>query len=134
MIQANGNLFASDPNDHPAGVVYSLDSSVSPSVLLPVALALFALRQQLPPQADDALKKCADHLNAETEPVFGLPVSASLAPAPGLPDRLPDSLRISVLWVLRKHLPQGYLLAQRVLPLLVSDACPGHVMIVPCAA
>jgi hypothetical protein len=131
LIQANGKLFKSGIDNLPAEVVYSLDGSTL--ILRPVAQALFALRQQLPPQADDALRKCADYLNAETKRVFGLPVPATLAPAPGLPDQLPGSLRISTLWVLRKHLPHGYL-APDLLPLLISDACPGHVMIVPCKA
>ncbi|MDR2677922.1 MAG: hypothetical protein LBB51_00600, partial [Zoogloeaceae bacterium] len=130
LIQANGDLFKPGTGNLPAEVVYSIDGSVPPEVLMPVAQALFALRKQLPPWADDALKKCANYLNAEIVRAFGWPVPASLAPAPGLPDRLPDSLRISTLWVVRKHLPHGYL-ASSVLPLLVSDACPGHVMVVP---
>ncbi|MDR2625693.1 MAG: hypothetical protein LBC37_05110 [Zoogloeaceae bacterium] len=133
LIQANNNLFASGTDDLPAEVVYSIDGSVPPDVLAPVAQALFALRKQLPPQADDALKKCADYLNAETVRAFGWPVPASLVPAPGLPERLPDGLRISTLWVMRKYLPHGYL-AGNVLPLLASDACPGHVMVIPANA
>ncbi|MDR2677924.1 MAG: hypothetical protein LBB51_00610 [Zoogloeaceae bacterium] len=133
LIQANGKLFEPGTDDLPAEVVYSIDGSVLPGVLLPVAQALFALRKQLPPQADDALKKCADYLNAEIVRVFGWRVPALLASAPGVPKRIPDSLRISTLWVLRKHLPHGYL-ENTVLPLLVCDTCPGHVMVVPSSA
>ncbi|MDR3351632.1 MAG: hypothetical protein LBO00_01165 [Zoogloeaceae bacterium] len=133
LIQANGDLLQPGSRDLPAEVVYSIDGSVQPNALTSVAQALFALRQQLPPQADDALCRCANYLNAQTQRVFGWPVPASLAPAPGLPERLPETLRISTLWVLRAHLPHGYL-TRNVLPLLLSDACPGHVMIVPSSA
>jgi hypothetical protein len=131
LLRANFELFKHDgDDDYPVEAVYCIDGSVQPDVLQSVAIALSALTKQLPPQADEALKKLADHLNNDSERAFGWPVPASLAPAPGLPDRLPDTLRISALWVVRNHLPHGYLVGN-VLPLLMSDACPGHVMVVP---
>jgi hypothetical protein len=50
-----------------------------------------------------------------------------------VPKRLPDSWRIFTLWLLREHLLYGYR-ENNVRPLLVSDACPGHVMVVPSSA
>ncbi|MDR1935611.1 MAG: hypothetical protein LBS49_08540, partial [Candidatus Accumulibacter sp.] len=135
LVMANGDLFKPGAySGLPAEILYSIDGSVPPDDLAPIASALFKLREQLPPHADDALKKYANYLNAETGRAFGLPVSASVASLPGVPEhsRL-HVLRTSTLWVVRKHLPHAYL-AHGILPLLVSDRCPGHVMIVPARA
>jgi hypothetical protein len=133
FVQANMALFEREEEDRIGEVVYSTDGSALPDLLLPVANALFALRKQLPAHADAPLQKIARYLEAETERAFGWPVPQTLLPAPDLPARLPDNLRISSLWVVRKHLPEGYL-ASRIVPVLVSDACPGHVMVVPAKA
>jgi len=132
VIQANMELFERSGEDRIAEVVYSTDGTALPALLWPIAHALFALRKQVAP-ADEPLLNIARYLDAERQRVFGWPVPQSLLPAPGLPDRLPDTLRISSLWVVRKHLPQGYLVS-KIVPLLVSDACPGHVMVVPARA
>ncbi len=141
IVQANKDLHKPGGSDLPAEVVYSVDGSVLPEALAPVAHALSALRGDVPAETDDALKEIADYLNAETTRAFGWTIPPSLGtlaprtpePPHGLPDPLPDTLRLSSLWIMRRHLPHGYL-AEAVLPLLLSDACPGYAMVVPAAA
>jgi TPR repeat protein len=126
IIQANHNLFKSGEGDCPAEVVFDPKGALGPLELAPVAQQLAALRARLPTlsesdPAERPLWEIASHLEAETTRVFGL----------GTPAQISDrGLRISSLYIHRRHLPQGFL-QQSYFPILMSEKCFGAVMLLP---
>ena len=69
------------------------------------------------------MRAVAHYLNDEHIRVFGLDLPARLAPYP---------LKVSSTWFERRHLPGG-VLAQPLIPVLISDAHPGAVLPLPAA-
>jgi hypothetical protein len=72
---------------------------------------------------DPALTGVSKHLESETARVFGLAVPRSVMPYP---------LLMSSTWFQRSHL-MGQMLAQPVLPIVISDELPGFAMPLPVA-
>jgi hypothetical protein len=126
IIQVNDALFETGDCDHPGDVVYDPEGLLTPSELEPIAKTLFALKgtgQQFdaadPQQA--ALKHIADHLENERTREFGLKVPSAISQHP---------LRISTIFFARHHLHQKKL-ATSYFPVVISDHCPGLVMVLP---
>jgi hypothetical protein len=130
LAQDNDELFKPGVNDLPAEIVYSTDGSISPDNLAPMASSLAQHRKPVLSQDNDTLKK----LDALIKGAFKQSIPAWSVSLPyDVPEHLLSTQRIASLWVVRNHLPYGYL-ASSVLPLLVSDRYPGQVMIVPATA
>ena len=119
LVQANNALFAPGKSDSPAELIYDPHGRMQPEDLAPLAQRLFQLKGTQPADPDEA--RIAQHLTAEISRAFGMPVPRGISP---------DGLLLSTVLVLRKHLPNQRLSLGHV-PVLISDACPGSVMILP---
>lgn len=133
IVQANLALFDFGASDLPAAVVYSPDGHCPLDALRRVAAALMALRRSGTGGLSPDLRALVAILDAEDEHVFGRPVPVALSALADVPAAHLASVCLSVLWVVRDHLPAGSLRSMAV-PLLVSGDRPGHVAIVPSRA
>lgn len=119
-VQANMALFSPEYCIGAMGdVLYDPAGRLPPGDLVQVATALAALKGT---QAGEAgLKAIAEHLTTETTPAFGLDVPASVCPQP---------LKLSTTYFDQVFLPDG-MLTLRWYPILISDQCPGAVLVLP---
>jgi len=119
LVQANGALFAPGAWDAPGEVVYDDSGRLDAAGLDAVAERLFALRGlHLRNPSLDYLGAYLAHQLTRTR---GFPVPASLGAR---------GLRVATLMFHRAHLAGGKL-AGRQFPVLVSDAVPGVVAVLP---
>jgi uncharacterized protein len=126
IIQANNALFESGTSNCPAEVVFDPAGTLLPVDLAPVAKQLYALRARLPTlnqhnPAERPLWEIANYLEAETTRVFGLEVPAQVSN---------QGLRISSIYIHRRHLPDGFLKLSY-FPILISEQCSGATMVLP---
>ena len=133
VVQANTDLFDAGSQDQGAVIVYCAEGKAGPELLRPVSDALMALRRISAEAMPPSLAAIAAMLNAENEMVFDWPIPPALAALAGGHAALLGSLRLSIIWCLRAHLPAGRLLSD-VMPLLISERYPGHVTVVPSPA
>lgn len=119
MVQANSALFEPGQDDLPAEFLYDPEG-ISPAELAPVAAQLGDLKGTVP--TDPALRRIAEHLTAEMTREFALPVPYAISEA--------HTMLMSTAMVCRKHLPNGFL-NHFFVPVLISDRCPGSLMILP---
>jgi hypothetical protein len=119
LIQANNDLFeVGDLPGAPAAVVYDPSGRVPLQTLQAFARRLFELKGQ--PHADPDCAAFGALLADEVVRFFARPVPQSISPWP---------LLASTLYIDRRSLPDGVL--QSVFPLLMDDAQPGPVMLLP---
>ena len=133
IVQANSDLFDIGFWDLPAAVVYSPAGTVAAADLRRVAACLMALRRSGTAGLPADVQAVVAILEAETEHPFGHPIPPALALLAGVQPDAVAAIRMSALWVVRDHLATGRLSSMTV-PLLVSDARPGPVAILPAAA
>lgn len=121
LIQANNILFApgGTRGGAPGEVLYDPQGRTPPEDLAAVAQTVFSLKGRR--MDDPALAYFSDYLADEMIRVFGIDVPATIVPYP---------LKASTTYFDRRHLPDGRL-AQRVLPVVISDSRPGAVMVLP---
>lgn len=119
LVQANNVLFQPGAGDAPAEVVYDPRGLCQPDELAAAAQGMFKLKGTRPNDAEEA--RVAEHLTAEISRAFAMPVPQSLSSR---------GLLASTLLIFRKHLPNRRLSLGH-FPVLISDACPGCVMILP---
>jgi cellulose synthase operon protein C len=122
IIQANNALFYPNPGDCPAEVLYCADPllQIQPQALHEIARDIFRLKNTTPEESE--LADFAAMITDEYNRHFGQPVPQQLSPD------LPTE--ISVIQVIRQHLPNGYL-SRGYFPLLVSPTDPKIAMILP---
>jgi hypothetical protein len=122
VVQANSQLFEPGKRNLPGELVYSIEDRdiVEPGDLGDVAEALFELKGTTPD--DPGSKAIADYLTDERVRVFGLPVPHSVSPS--------VRYRMSTVYFVRKHLPQGRLCSP-LLPLLVHGREPHVALVLP---
>lgn len=120
IVQANRQLFEGGIAGAPLELLYDPRGQVSPQDLGVVANALFGLRGERPDEP--ALQVYAEHLRAERSRLFGW-----RTPSQGW---WPYPLSASSSFVHTAQLPGGRL-AFAEFPVLISDACPGSVMVAP---
>ncbi len=119
LIQANNDLFkVGDLPGAPAAVLYDPSGRVPQQTLQAFAHRLFDLKGQ--PHADPACAAFGALLANEVARFFAQPVPQAISPWP---------LLASTLYIDRRSLPDGVL--QSVFPVLISDAQPGPVMLLP---
>ena len=110
-IQANNQLFKPGPNDCPAAIVLDLAGEMKPDQLTQLANRIFDLRED-GTATTEREQQLADYLNAEKLHGFGMPVPDTMGP---------ESCRISSIFIVRKHLPGGYL-QSKIMPVCVDPA------------
>jgi hypothetical protein len=122
IVQANTGLFMPGHIGYPADIVYASQppANFEPEILRSIAHQIYGLKDTQP--TDPVAKKVADHLTDEYQRIFGLYVPSSLAS--GIP------CEISTIFIVRNHLPNGYL-SQVLVPLLLSPEQPKIAMILP---
>jgi TPR repeat protein len=114
LIQANNALFQPHPEGGaPGEVLYDPLGRAPTDVLEAVSKVIFGLKGKAFDEPDFAY--FSNYLADEHIRVFGLDVPTTIVPYP---------LKVSSIYFDRQHLPGG-LLAQRLLPILISDAHPG---------
>ena len=119
VVQANNGLFDGSVEGAPLEVVYDPRGMVSKESLASVAVLLFSLKGTR--VGDPALQVYADHLHAETTRLFNWTPPASFLPYP---------LTATTTYLQTDWLPGG-MLAFSQFPILVSDDCPGNVLVLP---
>lgn len=120
VVQANKALSEPGPMAGATGeILYDPHGRVPDADLHATARTVLALKGCNFDMPD--LASISQYLNDETVRVFGLDLPARLAAYP---------LKVSSTWFDRKHLPDG-VLAQPLIPVLVSDAHPGAVLPLP---
>lgn len=121
IVQANQALFEVNPMmQAPAEVLYDHQGRLDGADLLELAQRLHEMKNQ--PQQDPALEFYASHLRTESTRVFGWQTPASFNPYPLTAASTMFSSEVSF---------PGYCLALPYFPVLVSDSCPGMVVIAP---
>ncbi|WP_426336478.1 hypothetical protein ACN9MY_28410 [Pseudoduganella sp. R-31] len=119
ITQANSLMWQEGDANCPGEVLYDLRGIPTGEELGPIATTIFDYKGTRP--LDHRLAFLSDHLMHERTRSFGLP----------LPLRLSSSdLRLTTIFFDRKHLPGGYLQSGLV-PLLIHDAYPGIVTVLP---
>lgn len=122
VVQANAALFQPGPiPGAPGEILYDPHGRVPDADLHAIARTVVALKGRNFDLPD--LASIAQYLNEEHTRVFGLDLPARLAPYP---------LKVSSTWFERRHMPGG-VLAQPLIPVLISDAHPGAVLPLPAA-
>ena len=119
LVQANNHLFQPGPHDLPGQIVYDPSGRTDPEGLDAVAQNLFGLKGTRP--RNPSLAFIAGQLTHERTGANGFPVPATLGAR---------GLRTSTLLFHRPHMPGGRM-SGHVFPVLVSDAAPGVVMMLP---
>jgi hypothetical protein len=122
VVQANNALF--EPGalvGAPGEILYDPHGRVPDADLHATARTVLALKGRNFDLPD--LASISQYLNDERIRVFGLDLPERLSPYP---------LKVSSTWFERRHLPGG-VLAQPVIPVLISDAHPGAVLPLPAA-
>ncbi|HEY0584970.1 MAG TPA: hypothetical protein VGD52_02465 [Pseudoduganella sp.] len=119
ITQANYLMWQEGSAGCPGEVLYDLRGIQGADELVPLATAVSAYKCTRP--LDHRLAFLADHMTAETTRSFGLPLPLRLSSA---------DLRMTTIFFERKHLPGGYLHSSPV-PLLIHDAYPGIVTVLP---
>ena len=119
IIQANTGLFDGSVSGAPLDVLYDPRGHVSPQNLWEMAQRLFKIKGQR--AADPSLQQYADHLKNETTRCF------NWSPPP---EWLPYRLTATTTYIDTDWLP-GDRLVFSVIPVLVSDDCPGRVVVAP---
>ena len=120
LVQANDDLFRIGSLEGAPGVVlYDPAGRIDQPTLGRVARQVFALKGKPNEDADVAAMGAA--LANETSRMFDHPVPPSISAYP---------LRVSALQFDRRHLPDG-LLSMGTFPIVISDQCPGAVMVLP---
>jgi cellulose synthase operon protein C len=122
IVQANNALFYPNAGDCPAEVLYCADPllKILPQTLHEIARDIFHLKNTTPEESE--LADFAAIITDEYNRHFGQPVPQQLS--------LDLPTEISVIQVIRQHLPNGYL-SRGYFPLLVSSADPKIAMILP---
>jgi hypothetical protein len=122
-IQANQYLYHPGCDDAPAEVIFcpELSQTIDPDRLTPIAQKFQSLKGTQP--EDPELAALAASITDEYDRHFGLPLPQCLSPD--------FPTETSVIYIVRKHLPNGYL-SQKILPLLVYPEQPRVVMVLPC--
>jgi hypothetical protein len=122
VVQSNNQL--ADPKYQnviaPVEVVYDPAGRVDRMDLYAIAQRLNELKNE--PQTDPALNEYAQHLRAETTRIFGWRTPASL---------YPYELEASTTNAGAEHNFPSALLVNPLIPLMVSDECPGSVLFAP---
>lgn len=121
VVQANNNLF--DPSFYgaaPGDVVYDPQGRVDRIDLYHIACRLLELKDEK--QTDPALEYYGNHLREETTRVFGWRTPQSL---------YPYELRASTTIFMSEVNFPGYAMVSPLIPILVSNECPGSVIIAP---
>jgi hypothetical protein len=123
LVQANQYLFYPGVDDSPAEVLFYPDAPAdfNPELLNPIAQRFTNLKGSQPD--DPELATLAASLTDEYDRHFGLAMPDSLSPD--------FPTEASVIYVVRKYLPNGYL-SQKILPLLIYPEQPRLVMTLPC--
>jgi hypothetical protein len=120
VVQADKALFQPGPMAGALGeILYDPQGRVPDADLHALARTLLTLKGRNFDLPD--LASISQYLNDETVRVFGLDLPARLAPYP---------LKVSSTWFDRMQLPGG-VLAQPLIPVLISDAHPGAVLPLP---
>ncbi|MFC5500599.1 hypothetical protein ACFPOE_23855 [Caenimonas terrae] len=120
VVQANNALFQPGPMaGAPGEILYDPQGRVPDADLHAMARMLLSLKGRRPDVPE--LASIAQYLGDEQVRVFGLDLPPSISPYP---------LKVSSTWFDRQHLPGG-VLAQPLIPVLVSDAHPGAVLPLP---
>ena len=119
VVQANTGLFDGSVAGAPLDVLYDPRGQVSPQNLWGIAQRLFKIKGQR--AADPSLQQYADHLKNETTRKFNWSPPA---------EWLPYKLTASTTYIDANWLP-GDRLVFSVFPILVSDECPGSVLLAP---
>ena len=121
LVQANNGLF--NPSflaDAPGEIVYDPAGKVYRMDLYHIACRLRELRSET--QSDPALEIYGNHLRAETSRLFGWRTPQSLYPYELWASTTTFSGEVSF---------PGYAMVSPFFPILVSDECPGSVIIAP---
>ncbi len=122
VVQANTALMQPGPDaGAPGDILYDPRGRVPDADLHAMALTVLSLKGRRFDQPE--LAALAQYLTDETVRVFGLELPAPISAYP---------LQVSSTWFQRSHLPGG-VLAQPLIPVLVSDAHPGAVLPLPAA-
>jgi hypothetical protein len=123
VVQANQLLFYPGMDNAPADVLFCPNphSQNNPEALASIADRLYEIKGSQPD--DPELAKLAAAITDESGRHFGLSIPQSLSPD--------FPTETSVIYIVRKHLPNGYL-TQKVLPLLIYPEQPRIVMVLPC--
>lgn len=119
IVQANQLMFQQGQDSCPGEVLYDPSGQTSPSQLRELAHQLFALKHTQPTQLDQL--EYAQHITNERTRIKNFLYPQSLAAVP---------LRLTSTWFWRGHLPDG-ILTMGFFPILISDECPGDVMVLP---
>lgn len=119
ITQANYQMFEAGENNCPGVVLYDLRGIPGSEELQQASSRLAAYKCTRP--FDHRLRFLADLLTEEHTNFFGLPLPLRLSSA---------DLRLSVIYFDRQHLPGG-ILHSNLVPLLIHDAYPGIVSVLP---
>lgn len=119
LIQANQVMFVEGKDNSPGEVVYDPLGQTSIEQLQASASRLYQLKHTQPTQPDQLAY--ANHITNEATRIKYGRYPKSLSPQP---------LRISSIFFERLHFPDG-VINLKYFPILVSDQCPGDVMILP---
>lgn len=121
LVQANNRLF--DPKFFgiaPGEILYDPLGKVDRGDLYSIAARLLNMKSDQ--QSDPALEKYREHLLAETTRIFAWCTPPSLLPYPLLASTTIFNSEINF---------PGYAMVNPVIPILVSDECPGCIIIAP---
>ncbi|RUL78148.1 hypothetical protein [Dyella choica] len=119
VVQANNGLFEGKVGGAPLEVLYDPRGLLPNETLREMARMLFGLKGQ--PSDDPVLQRYADHLQKEVSRLFDWRLPSSAFPYP---------LHASTSYISRDWLPGGRLV-NPLIPLVVSEHCPGSVVIAP---
>ena len=122
LVQANSNLFSPGPDDHPALVAWSEDPFFDNHVdeLQRIAQACFALKRIDQTEPDG--QQLSHAVTSEMERPLRTPVPPSMTGG--------REVFVSVLLVVRRHLPAGHL-TESIMPVWLDPQATGFVILVP---
>lgn len=121
VVQANSGLL--DPQNFgsaPAEIVYDPQGRVHQLDLFRIAKRLLELKSQS--QTDEVLEVYGQHLRAEITRIFGWRTPPSL---------YPYELQASTAMFSSEVSFPGYVMVSPMLPIIVSDECPGSIIVAP---